>query len=608
MEQLCGHYLSITLNPLTFLCESGLANFISGPVETCKIFGKHFNAEITGINVEAYNALGLTNPLLQIAVCHWFHRIDLLYSGGPRILDKSKKSWGGESKYYPNDASRSVVRLPPDFNPKKKFDYRKHIEFPSITRSCKIDVPSKFNPSILVLNEDQLFRMRHSFLEKQDKRLLYLRSERNRAVALSLSRQPKWKDEKKALKIKLQELKNSDCSTYIAEMAIGNVIQKIKSLKRKIRRADEITEKYFKTVQKDVVSMESDARDAETNVLRTREKILDLKKRIEEIVSKMQELLKKELLGETESKRSSAKKEREMLHDEVEKIRQSIRKCEQEIPELESIARAFRFKATSIQNEIGFTIESIDRYLDIVQRRTEYQDIEQYRLGFVLSDFDKNNDCIHLLDEFIKNIDQNLQEISVAVEENWRHQMSASFDSSTKMVTLKLNYEPRVITLSHYIHHLKEGTRKSDIKRLEEYIGKLCSNLTEWIASLCSLDPRIEQDLSKIRDTVKLYWRASFDVSTKMVCLIHETEKVEHLSIPEYIEYLRGRLRHFEEILEEKMKQCGYFQTKECCICMDSDSTDKWSILQCGHKFHSSCISMWTRSKQLCPICKSEKI
>lgn len=557
MRQLCGHYLLNTIHPNSFLCNSGLAIFTSGPViENDRFFGTHFMAEITGINVEAYNALGRTNPPLQMAVCHWFDRIGLLYTGGPRIFDMSEKMCGG-SKYYPNAASRSVVHLPVEFNPERIFDYRKKIRFPSIKRSCEIDVPSKFNPSILVLDEDQLCRIRHSFLKKRDKRLLYLRSERDRAVALSLSRQPKWKDEKKALNIKLQELKNSDCSTYIAEMAIGNVIQKIKSLKkRKIRRADEITEKYFKTVQKDVVSMDSDARDAEKNVLRTREKILDLKKRIEEILSKMQELLKKELLGETESKRSSAKKESERLDAEVEKIRQSIQKCEQEIPELESIARAFRFKATSIQNEIGFTIESIDRYLDIVQRRTEYQDIEQYRLRFVLSDFDKNNDCIHLIDELIKNIDQNLQEISVAVEENWRHQMSASFNSSTKMVTLKLNYEPHVITLSHYLHHLKEGTRKSDIKRLEEYIGKLCSNLTEWIASLCSLDPRIEQDLSKIRDTVKLYWRASFDVSTKMVCLIHETEKVEHLSIPEYIEYLRGRLRHFEEILAQKKRMC----------------------------------------------------
>lgn len=93
--------------------------------------------------------------------------------------------------------------------------------------------------------------------------------------------------------------------------------------------------------------------------------------------------------------------------------------------------------------------------------------------------------------------------------------MSASFDVSSKMVKLVLGEKEHIIELSHYLHHLKEGTRKSDIELIEKYIGEICSNLTEWIASLSCLDPRIEQDLSKIRDTVKLYWLASFDVSTK---------------------------------------------------------------------------------------------
>jgi hypothetical protein len=124
------------------------------------------------------------------------------------------------------------------------------------------------------------------------------------------------------------------------------------------------------------------------------------------------------------------------------------------------------------------------------------------------------------------------------------------------MVKLNLSRNTHDIELSHYLHHLKEGTRKSDIKRIEEYIREICSNLTGWIASLSCLDPRVEQDLSKIRDMVKLYWRASFDVSTKKVCLIYPDEKVEHLDIPEYVEYLRGKIRHFEEILAEKKRMC----------------------------------------------------
>jgi hypothetical protein len=551
---LCGELLSSITNPNRFLCESGLAHFTSGPVSTDKLFGLHFHAEITGINVEAYNALGRTNPPLQMAVCHWFDRIGLLYTGGPRILDMSKKMWGG-SKYHHNSESRSVVCLPAEFNPERKFDYRRHIEFPSSTRSCKIDIPSKFDPSILVLDDQQHCKIRHSALQKRDTTLLYLRDERVRAVALSQSKQPEWEDEKGKLRFSLKELKDSSRLDFRTEMDIRRFEQRIKSLKRKMNRRDAVIQKYFENVQKHVVSIESDARDAETNVLRTREKILASKKRIEEIVSKMQELLKNELLGETESKRSSAKKERERLHAEVEKIRQLIQKCEQEIPELESIARAFRFEATSTRKEMGFTIESFDQYLDIVQKQKEYEKPERW-LKFALSDFDKNNDCIHQLDELIKDVSSNLEQIQKVVEKNWRHHMSASFGVSSRMVTLALNYKPHVIDLSHYIHHLKEGTRKSDIKRLEEYIGEICSSLTGWIASLRCLDPRVEQDLSKIRDTVKLYWRASFDVSTKMVCLIHETEKVEHLSIPEYIEYLRGRIRHFEEILAEKKRMC----------------------------------------------------
>jgi len=556
IKAICGEYLLNTINPNSFLCHSGLAIFTSGPViEDCKIFGRHSNAEITGINVEAYNALGRTNPPLQMAVCYWLDRIGLLYSGGPRILDMSRLLDG--HKYHHNVASCSVVCLPAEFRPEKKFDYRRHIEFPSTTRSCKIDIPSKFDPSILVLDEQQLCKIRHSALQKRDAKWLYLHDERVRAVALSQSKQPEWEDEKRELKSILKTLKDSHRFDFGTEMDIRNLEKRIKSLKRKMNRKDAVIQKYFKNVQKRIVSLECDARDAETNVLRTREKILASKKRIEEIVSKMQELLKNELLGETESKRSSAKKENDRLCVEVEKFRQSIQKCEQEIPELESIARAFRFEATSIRKEMGCTIESFDQYLDIVQKQKEYQDIEKYRLKVVLSDFDENNDCIHQLDELIKNIDQNLGKISEVVKENYRlNCMRASFDVSTKTVTLDLNFDRHVITLSHYLHHLKEGPRKSDIKRLEEYIGKLCSNITGWIASLRCLDPRVEQDLSKIRDTVKLYWRASFDVSTKMVCLIHETEKVEHLSIPEYLEYLRGRLRHFEEILAEKKRMC----------------------------------------------------
>jgi hypothetical protein len=45
-------------------------------------------------------------------------------------------------------------------------------------------------------------------------------------------------------------------------------------------------------------------------------------------------------------------------------------------------------------------------------------------------------------------------------------------------------------------------------------------------------------------------------------------------------------------------------QNEECCICMDSDNTNPWSMLPCGHKFHCQCISQWLHSNQTCPICR----
>ena len=45
-------------------------------------------------------------------------------------------------------------------------------------------------------------------------------------------------------------------------------------------------------------------------------------------------------------------------------------------------------------------------------------------------------------------------------------------------------------------------------------------------------------------------------------------------------------------------------QNEECCICLDIDSTESWSILPCGHKFHGVCISNWINTHKTCPICR----
>lgn len=50
------------------------------------------------------------------------------------------------------------------------------------------------------------------------------------------------------------------------------------------------------------------------------------------------------------------------------------------------------------------------------------------------------------------------------------------------------------------------------------------------------------------------------------------------------------------------------YQTEECCICLDIDNTRPWSILPCGHKFHSLCILTWIHSNYTCPVCRHSVI
>jgi hypothetical protein len=47
---------------------------------------------------------------------------------------------------------------------------------------------------------------------------------------------------------------------------------------------------------------------------------------------------------------------------------------------------------------------------------------------------------------------------------------------------------------------------------------------------------------------------------------------------------------------------------EECCICLDMDNIEIWSMLPCGHKFHSTCISKWLSNNKTCPICRVDII
>lgn len=45
-------------------------------------------------------------------------------------------------------------------------------------------------------------------------------------------------------------------------------------------------------------------------------------------------------------------------------------------------------------------------------------------------------------------------------------------------------------------------------------------------------------------------------------------------------------------------------QNEECCICLETEMIQPWSMLPCGHKFHGSCVSTWLQMHQTCPVCR----
>ena len=44
-----------------------------------------------------------------------------------------------------------------------------------------------------------------------------------------------------------------------------------------------------------------------------------------------------------------------------------------------------------------------------------------------------------------------------------------------------------------------------------------------------------------------------------------------------------------------------------CSICLDNTPGD-FTTLDCGHKFHSSCLATWLWKKQECPLCRAQPV
>tara|TARA_B100001094_G_scaffold160520_1_gene155265 strand:- start:188 stop:445 length:258 start_codon:yes stop_codon:yes gene_type:complete len=47
----------------------------------------------------------------------------------------------------------------------------------------------------------------------------------------------------------------------------------------------------------------------------------------------------------------------------------------------------------------------------------------------------------------------------------------------------------------------------------------------------------------------------------------------------------------------------------ECAICLDNDNHNiRKRKLNCGHKYHFSCIETWLKNNKTCPLCKKETL
>ena len=46
------------------------------------------------------------------------------------------------------------------------------------------------------------------------------------------------------------------------------------------------------------------------------------------------------------------------------------------------------------------------------------------------------------------------------------------------------------------------------------------------------------------------------------------------------------------------------FSNNECIICLDNMSiNEKIIMIDCGHKYHKTCLLDWFQKKKICPVC-----
>jgi hypothetical protein len=80
--------------------------------------------------------------------------------------------------------------------------------------------------------------------------------------------------------------------------------------------------------------------------------------------------------------------------------------------------------------------------------------------------------------------------------------------------------------------------------------------------------------------------------------------------IRKYIEYslgqLTSKLKKFrKKINVNSKKKINIHDINDCSICYDTKSN---CVSDCNHQFHKSCIDIWLKTNNTCPLCRAENI
>ncbi|CAG2183573.1 unnamed protein product [Oppiella nova] len=61
-----------------------------------------------------------------------------------------------------------------------------------------------------------------------------------------------------------------------------------------------------------------------------------------------------------------------------------------------------------------------------------------------------------------------------------------------------------------------------------------------------------------------------------------------------------------EQFIANLPKVNDFCAADKCCVCLREFVVNQVVALECGHKFHTDCITRWLRLNNSCPVCRTE--